>query len=69
MAKYSTKNIFKGADDVYLTKKSIAVRRVSSSRKADGTFLLQDKTRYYKKNARNMKLLKSTYGRVRFGRV
>ena len=54
-----------GADDVYLTKKNIAVRKVFSGRNGR---IVSDRTNYYPKTAENMKIARSHWGRLRFGR-
>ncbi len=68
MAKSKNRNMFVGADDVYLTKKFIAVRKINSGFSKSGRMTYSDKTRYYKRTAKNMQLLKKTQGYVRFGR-
>lgn len=68
MAKNKISNIFAGADDVYLTKKFIAVRKINSRFTKSGSMTYSDKTRYFKRSAKNMRLLKNTHGYVRFGR-
>ena len=68
MAKSRNRNMFVGADDIYLTKNFIAVRKVNSSFTKSGRLIYSDKTRYYKRSAKNMQLLKKTQGHVRFGR-
>lgn len=55
----------KGADDVYLTRKNIAVRKVFSGRNGR---IVSDRTNYYPKTAENMRIVRSNWGRVRFGR-
>ena len=62
------RNIFAGADDVYLTSKHIAVRTVSTRYTKAGKRIFTDKTKYHKRTQKNMTLLKNTLGRVRFGR-
>lgn len=68
MLKNKCRNMFAGADDVYLTKNFIAVRKVNSGFTKSGRLIYSDKTRYYKRSAKNMQLLKKTHGYVRFGR-
>lgn len=68
MAKSRRRNIFAGADDIYLTKNYIAVRRLNSRFTRSGRMTSSDKTRYFKRSAKNMQLLKKTQGYVRFGR-
>ena len=68
MAKSRNHNIFAGADDVYLTKNCIALRKINSGFSKSGYMTYSDKTRYYKRTAKNMQLLKQTQGYVRFGR-
>ena len=68
MAKRNRKKVFfLGADDVYLTKKNIAVRRVST-KMDNGVQVFKDTTRYYPRTKANMTALSRTYGRVRRGR-
>lgn len=61
-------NRFAGADDIYLTKNSIAVRKVSTYYDKNGKFHLTDNTKYYKKTAKNLSSAKSIYGYIRNGR-
>ena len=68
MSKNKSRNIFAGADDIYLTKNFIAVRKVNSGLTKSSRLIYSDKTRYYKRSAKNMQLLKKTKGQVRFGR-
>lgn len=68
MAKKKKRNVFAGADDVYLTKKFIAVRRINTYRGKNGKAKLSDKTRYYKRTTKNMSLAKRIFGNIRFGR-
>lgn len=56
-----------GADDVYLTKKNIAVRRISTST-SNGVQVFKDTTRYYPRSKANMTALSRVYGHVRRGR-
>ena len=62
------RNVFAGADDVYLTKKHIAVRKINTYRTKDGKAKYSDKTKYYKRTTKNMNLVQRIFGRVRFGR-
>ncbi len=57
-----------GADDIYETKNSIAVRRVSTKRGRDGSYSVSDKTTYYPKTEEVKSKVRSIYGRIRFGR-
>ena len=66
MAKF--RNKFAGADDIYLTKNSIAVRRVSTYRTRKGEQVYSDKTKYFKRTKNNLIQASSLYGRLRFGR-
>lgn len=62
-------NPFKGANDVYLTKNKIAVTRMTTKPTKRG-YELTKKVKYYTKNDRNLKQLKSTVGDVvRVGRT
>ncbi len=65
MIKKNRKISVKDADDVYLTKKYIAVRQVFYHDKDRG---FVDKTTYYPQTAENMKIARSNWGRLRFGR-
>lgn len=56
-------NKFTGADDIYLTPKKIAVRRIKS-----GKNNLIDTTTYYTKNADNVRAAQSIVGHLRKGR-
>lgn len=56
---------FHGADDIYLTSNSIAVRKVKSGR--DGR-VCEDKTVYYPKTAKQIKKAEAIHGRLRNGR-
>lgn len=62
------KNPFKGADDIYLTKKHIAVRRMNTFTTRSGNVKVTDNTRYYKKNRQNFKMAIDVYGCLREGR-
>ena len=57
-----------GADDIYLTKKSIAVRNVYTYQDSKGNFKLKDNTRYYKKTKSRISYLTKKFGYVRKGR-
>lgn len=61
-------NRFAGADDIYLTKKNIAVRKVSTFYDKNGKFHMTDTTKYYKKTAKNLANAKSIHGYIRYGR-
>lgn len=67
MAKFK-RNKFMGADDIYLTKKNIAVRRISVYLTKDGSLRQSDKTRYYKKTSSNLRKARDIYGFIRKGR-
>lgn len=54
-----------GADDVYLTDKSIAVRRIKSGK---GGRIVSDVTTYYPKTRENMKNAREIFGTLRKGR-
>lgn len=62
------KNIFSGADDVYLTDKSIAVRKYSTWIDRNGKHRYSDKTKYYPKTTANLKKAKAVFGFLRKGR-
>ena len=61
-------NRFAGADDIYLTKNCIAVRNVSTYQDKNGKFHMTNKTKYYKKTAKNLARAKSIHGHIRYGR-
>lgn len=54
------KNIFAGADDVYLTKNFIAVKNVSTFKNK-----LSEKTIYVPKTKSNIDLARKTFGGIR----
>ena len=62
------RNKFAGVDDIYLTKNSIAVRHISSWFDRQGRYKMSDKTKYYKKTAKNLKQAHDIHGRIRYGR-
>ena len=64
----SKRNKFAGADDIYLTKKNIAVRKISTWYDKKGKFMMNDVTKYYPKTKRHLDLANSIYGYVRKGR-
>ena len=66
--KSSRKNVFRGADDIYLTDRSIAIRRVSTVKSKSGRAVLKDKTTYVPKNEKNLRKAKELYGYLRKGR-
>lgn len=57
-----TRNKFAGADDIYLTKKCICVKRCSSSRDKSGNYFYHEKKNYYPKTRKNLVQAKSLYG-------
>jgi len=61
-------NQFVGADDIYLTKKSIAVRNIVSEMHFGKRYVLSDKTRYYPKTRKNLAKAKDIHGYIRYGR-
>ena len=61
-------NRFAGADDVYLTENSIAVRRVSTTKSRSGKAVYKDNTTYVPKTEANLKKAKNIFGYLRFGR-
>lgn len=66
MQKRKSKRIsVQDADDVYLTKKNIAVREIRYGGCNRGFY---DKTTYYPRTAENMKIARKDWGRLRFGR-
>lgn len=64
----SKKNVFSGVDDVYLTKNSIAVRKVSGKFDNKGNYSYNDNTKYYPKTKENMNMARSVHGKIRIGR-
>ena len=63
------RSIFAGADDIYLTKKNIAVKRVSSTKDSKGNWRTSTKTVYVPKTVRNLNIAKSIHGYIRKGRI
>ncbi|MBQ8289962.1 MAG: hypothetical protein IJY01_03735 [Clostridia bacterium] len=59
---------FVGADDVYLTEKSIAIRRVYSYKDRFGKNRLSDTTEYIPKTQKNLQKASRLFGKLRFGR-
>ena len=62
------RNKFAGADDIYLTRKNIAVRKVSTRNLGNGNYRVTDKTIYYPKTRKNLNQANSIFGKLRFGR-
>lgn len=62
------RNKFAGADDIYLTKNSIAVRRVLTRKVGDGVYRVTDKTKYYPKTSSNLRSAGNIVGKIRHGR-
>jgi len=62
------RNVFAGADDIYLTNTKIAIRKVKTSYGKNGKSHFYDHTKYVPKNSKNMYLLNKNVGKVRFGR-
>ncbi len=54
-----------GADDIYLTKNKIAIRKVSTT---NFPYKFQDKTKYYSKSKKNLAIAHKVYGHIRYGR-
>lgn len=65
---YKRRNVFTGADDIYLTNKHIAVRRLGSFTNKKGQYVYTDKTTYYKLNKKNLNKANDLYGYIRKGR-
>lgn len=61
-------NQFAGVDDIYLTKKSIAVRHISGVEKPNGNISFSIKTKYYPKTRKNLAKAKDIHGYIRYGR-
>ena len=59
---------FNGADDIYFTKKNIAVRNISTWIDKRGKYHCNYKTKYYPKTKSNVKQVIKTFGFVRNGR-
>lgn len=55
----------RGVDDVYLTPKSIAIRKVQTDKNGR---IVSDKTQYFDRTNGNMKTLRREMGNVRVGR-
>ena len=64
----NSRNMFAGADDVYLTENSIAVRRISTKKGRNGRAVLKDKTAYVPKTDKNLDEARGIFGFLRFGR-
>ena len=64
----NSRNMFAGADDVYLTENSIAVRRISTEKSRNGRAVLKDKTVYVPKTDKNLDKARDIFGFLRFGR-
>ena len=62
------RNKFSGADDIWMTGRSIAVKRVSSTRGKNGNYTHTEKTTYYPRTSENMKQATSIYGLIRKGK-
>jgi len=56
------KNRFMGANDIYATKRFLAVRKVKSN--AEGR-IVENKIRYFPKTPRNVRQAESVYGRIK----
>ena len=57
-----------GADDVYTTKNSIAVRRSKGKIIKNGQIVYVDRTVYYPKTDKNMRIVERQCGKIRAGR-
>ena len=64
----NSRNMFAGADDVYVTENSIAVRRISTEKGRNGRAVLKDKTTYVPKTDKNLDKARGIFGFLRFGR-
>lgn len=62
------RSIFAGADDTYLTKKNIAVKRLSSTKDSKGNWTLVEKTTYVPKTVGNLNEAKKIHGYIRKGK-
>ena len=58
-------NKFAGADDIYLTRKSICVKSVSSRKNKDGVYTVVEKKKYYPKTKKNLNQAKAIHGYLR----
>ena len=64
-----SRNVFAGADDIYLTDNSIAVRRISTAPGRNGRAVTKDRTTYLPKTDKNLNKAKSIFGYLRKGRT
>ena len=62
------RNKFAGADDIYLTKKSVAVRKIATTQDKYGNYRMYDNTKYYPKTKSNINLARKVVGNIRYGR-
>lgn len=62
------RNKFAGADDIYLTKKSVAVRKIATKLDKHGNYRKYDNTKYYPKTKSNINLARKVVGNIRYGR-
>lgn len=58
------RSIFAGADDIYLTTKNIAVKRVKSVQDKNGYWRTITKTSYVPKTVRNLNDARKIYGYI-----
>lgn len=62
------RNKFAGVDDIYFTKKNIAVRNISTYQDKHGNYRMVDKTRYYPKSSKNLSQARRIHRYIRSGR-
>lgn len=67
-AKRKRKNKFAGAYDIYLTKNSVAVRKLSTTQIKSGVYRVYDNTKYYPKTRSNLNQAHQICGHIRYGR-
>ena len=61
-------NIFAGIDDIWLTPKSIAMKKVRSIKDKKGNWTLVEKTTYVPKTVNNLIEAEILHGHIREGR-
>lgn len=62
------RSVFAEADDVYLTDKFIAVRKISTFNDEKGRYRCVDRTKYVPKTSKNLAEARSIFGYLRKGR-
>lgn len=62
------RNKFAGVDDIYLTRKNIAVCHLTPTIGSYGRTAYCYKTKYYPKTRKNLAVAKRIHGSIRYGR-